>query len=170
MDVMDAIFARRSIRSFLPKSIEPEKLERVLDAGRQAPSASNQQPWRLVVVTDPLTRQRLAHAARDQKFVGDAPAVLVGCAITSDRIMTCGQHCYPIDLAICLTTISLAAVSQGLGTCWVGAFFENQVKEILGIPADVRVVELMPIGYPAENPSAHPRKPMAEFAVINKWA
>ena len=170
MDVMEAIVKRRSIRSFLPKPIEPEKLEQVLEAGRQAPSASNQQPWRIVVVTDPVIRQRLAHAARDQKFVGEAPVVLVGCAIKTDRVMTCGQHCYPIDLAICMTTMSLAAVSLGLGTCWIGAFFEDKIKEILGIPADVRVVELMPLGYPAEQPAARPRKPMEEFAVMDKWA
>jgi len=170
MDVRDAILKRRSIRSYLDKPVEKAKLNRVLEAGRQAPSASNQQSWRIVVVTDPETRRKLAHAARDQAFVAQAPVVLVGCAIKTDRVMTCGQHCYPIDLAICMTTMSLAAVSEGLGTCWVGAFFEDKVKEILGIPADVRVVELMPLGYPAESPAARPRKPMDEFAVTDKWA
>ncbi len=169
MDVLSAIVSRRSIRSYDVRAVEPDKLERVLEAGRQAPSASNQQPWRIVVVTDLETRKRLAHAARDQKFVGEAPVVLVGCAITSDRIMSCGQHCYPIDLAICMTTMSLAAVSQGLGTCWIGAFFEDKVKEILGIPPEVRVVQLMPLGYPAEHPAARERKPMSEFAVFEKW-
>lgn len=169
MDVLHAIASRRSVRSYDSRPVEPENLERVLEAGRQAPSASNQQPWRIVVVTDPQTRQGLAHAARDQKFVGEAPVVLVGCAIKSDRVMTCGQHCYPIDLAICMTTMSLAAVSQGLATCWIGAFFEDKVKEVLGIPPEVRVVELMPLGYPAEHPAARERKPMSEFAVFEKW-
>jgi nitroreductase len=63
--------------------------------------------------------------------------------------MSCGQPCYPIDVAIALDHISLAAVEYGLGTCWIGAFNEGKVKEILGIPEEVRVVELMPIGYPA---------------------
>lgn len=169
MDVLDAIMSRRSIRSFLPNPIEPKKLEQVLEAGRQAPSASNQQPWRLIVVTDPKVRQQVATAARDQKFVGEAPVVLVGCAVKTDRVMTCGQHCYPIDLAICMTTMSLAAVSLGLGTCWIGAFHEDKVKEILGIPPEIRVVELMPLGYPAEHPEPRPRKPMEEFAVFEKW-
>ncbi len=170
MDVMEAILKRRSIRSYQPKPIEEEKLRRVLEAGRQAPSASNQQPWRIVVVTDAATRKKLAAAARNQEFVGQASAVLVGCAIKTDRVMTCGQHCYPIDLAICMTTMSLAAVAEGLGTCWIGAFFEDKVKEILGIPAEFRVVELMPLGYPAENPAARPRKPMSEFAAMEKWS
>ncbi len=170
MDVMEAILARRSIRSYQDKPVESEKLARVLEAGRNAPSASNQQPWRILVVTDPDLRRKVAAAARDQKFVGEAPVILVGCAIKSDRVMTCGQHCYPIDLAICMTTMSLAAVSEGLGACWIGAFFEDKVKDLLGIPPDVRVVELMPLGYPAEKPAARPRKPMEEFCVMEKWS
>ena len=170
MDVMDAILKRRSIRSFQPKPIEREKLERVLEAGRQAPSASNLQPWRIVVVTDPETRKKLAAAARAQDFVGQAPVVLVGCAVQTDRIMTCGQHAYPIDLAICMTTMSLAAVGEGLGTCWIGAFFEDQVKEILGIPPEVRIVQLMPLGYPSSQPDAKPRKPMKDFASMERWS
>ncbi len=170
MELLRAVMDRRSIRSYQARAVEPDKLERVLDAGRHAPSASNQQPWRIVVVTDAATRKKLAVAARDQKFVGEAPVVLVGCAIKSDRVMTCGQHCYPIDLAICMTTMSLAATAEGLGTCWIGAFFEDKVKEVLGIPPEVRVVELMPLGYPAEHPAARERKPMSEFAVFEKWA
>jgi len=170
MEVMDAILKRRSIRDFLEKPIEKEKLQGVLEAGRQAPSASNQQPWRIVVVTNPETRKKLAKAARDQEFVGKAPVVLVGCALKTDKVMACGQHAYPIDLAICMTTMSLAAVGEGLGTCWIGAFSEDHVKQILGIPKDVRVVELMPLGYPASQPDARPRKPMSEFAVMEKWS
>jgi len=169
MDVMEAILKRRSIREFLDKPVEKEKLERVLEAGRQAPSASNAQPWRIVAVTDAATRKKLARAARGQDFVGQAPVVLVGCATKTDRVMTCGQHSYPIDLAICMTTMSLAAVGEGLGTCWVGAFHEDQVKEILGIPEEVRVVELMPLGYGESQPAARPRVPMSDFAVMEKW-
>ena len=170
MDVMEAILKRRSIRRYKDKPIEKAKLNRVLEAGRQAPSAGNTQPWKIVVVTDPDTRRKLAHAARDQDFVAQASAVLVGCAEKTDKVMTCGQTAYPIDVAICLTTMSLAAVGEGLGTCWVGAFHEDQVKEILGIPAEVRVVELMPLGYPAEDPPARARKPMDEFMATDRWS
>lgn len=170
MDVMEAILKRRSIRDYQGKPIEQDKLARVLEAGRRAPSANNAQPWRIVVVADAETRKKLAAAARDQAFVGQAPAVLVGCAVLTDKVMTCGQRAYPIDLAICMTSMSLAAVEEGLGTCWVGAFHEAQVKEILGIPEEVRVVELMPMGYPASQPDARERKPMDEFAVMEKWS
>ena len=170
MDVMEAILARRSIRDYEDKPIEPEKLERVLEAGRQAPSAANAQPWKIVVVTDADTRQKLTQAANGQAFVGKAPAVIVGCAARTDKMMSCGQRAYPIDVAICMTTMSLAAMGEGLGTCWIGAFNEDAVKELLGIPDDVRVVELMPIGYPASQPGARDRMPMDEFAVRGTWS
>jgi nitroreductase len=167
---MDAILSRRSIRDYRDKPVEKEKLQRVLEAGRQAPSAANQQPARIVVVTDPATRKKLAQAANSQTFVGQAPVVLVGCAVKTDKVMGCGQYAYPIDVAICMTTMSLAAAAEGLGTCWIGAFKEDHVKQILGIPEEVRVVELMPIGYPAVKPDARPRKSMDEFCVMEKWS
>ncbi len=171
MDVMEAIVKRRSTRRWQKKSVEPEKLQRVLEAGRQAPSANNRQPWRFVVVTDEKLRKQLIAAACDQTFVGEAPVVLVGCAVETDRVMTCGQHCYPIDVAIAMTSISLAAVTEGLGTCWIGAFHEDKVKAILNIPEHVRVVELMPMGYPESAPGpARPRKSMDEFRVFERWS
>jgi nitroreductase len=170
MIVSDAIAKRRSIRSYKDKPIEKEVLERVLEAGRLAPSACNYQPWRFVVVTDPEMRKKVAKAACDQKFVGEAPAIIVGCAIQTDRVMTCGQYAYPIDVTISMTMMQLAAVEAGLGTCWIGAFHEDEVKKLLGIPKEVRVVQIMPIGYPTSQPAARPRKPMSEFVCMEKWA
>jgi len=169
--VMEAISKRRSVRSWQDKPIEPEKLERVLQAGRLAPSANNRQPWRFVVVTDEALRKEVARAANDQTFVGEAPAVLVGCAVETERVMACGQHCYPIDLAISMTNMSLAAVGEGLGTCWIGAFQADQVKKILDIPDEVQIVELMPLGYPkSPDVAARSRKTMDEFRVFDKWS
>jgi nitroreductase len=149
MDVFEAINKRRSVRTYLDKPIEEEKLNTVLEAGRLAPSASNRQEWRFVIVRDGEVRRKLGEAANEQSFVGTAPVVIAACAVTDEHVMSCGQLCYPIDVAIALDHISLTAVEQGLGTCWIGAFNEGKVKEILGIPEKVRVVELMPIGYPA---------------------
>lgn len=149
MNVFDAIKKRSSIRSFMNKPIEPEKLRLVLEAGRLAPSARNLQEWRFIIVKNSETRKKLAFAANGQMFVMEAPVVIVACAVTDERIMSCGQLCYPIDIAIALDHISLAAVELNLGTCWIGAFDEKKVKEILAIPDEVRVVGLMPIGYPA---------------------
>ena len=171
MDVMDAILKRRSIRDYQDKPVEEQKLTRVLEAGRQAPSASNKQPWKFVVVKDPEIRKAVAGAANNKTWMTTAPVILVGCATATERTMLCGQKPYPIDLSICMTTMSLAAMGEGLGTCWIGAFYEDQVKKVLGIPEEeVRVVELMTLGYPNQDPEAKPRMPMAEFAVVDRWA
>ena len=151
MKIIDAIKARKSVRKYLEKPIEEEKLLSVLEAGRLAPSASNRQEWRFIIVRDKTTRKKVAEAANIQTFVGKAPAIIVACAETTGHIMMCGQQCYPIDVAIALDHITLAAVELGLGTCWIGAFDEERVKEILNIPDELRFVGLMPIGYPVDS-------------------
>ena len=150
MNVVDAIKTRKSVRKYLDKPVEDEKLNVILEAARLAPSAGNRQEWRFVVVRDPKTRRRLAEAANNQTFVGQAPIVIAACAETDGHVMRCGQLCYPIDVSIALDHMSLAATELGLGTCWIGAFNEQRVKEILSIPKEIRVVQLMPLGYPSD--------------------
>ena len=169
MDVMDAISQRRSIRSYEDRPVEEEKLNAVLEAGRLAPSARNEQEWRFVVVRDPEMRSKMVAAANGQKFVGEAPVVLVACAETDGRKMSCGEPAYPIDVAISLDHMSLKAVEEGLGTCWIGAFDQAAVKKLLGIPDSIRVVELMPLGYPASQPSPRSRLEMDEIVCYDKW-
>ena len=169
MNVTEAIETRRSIRSYKDRQIEEDKLERVLEAARLAPSAKNLQEWKFIVVKDKLTRQKLASAAKNQKFVGEAPVVIAACAVETEHVMTCGQLCYPIDLAIAVDHMTLKAVEEDLGTCWIGAFHEDEVKEILNIPEKVRVVALLPIGYPEYVPSQTPRKMREEIVVSEKW-
>ena len=170
MDVYEAIRTRKSVRAFLDKDVPGEILSRLLEAARIAPSASNRQEWRFVVVRDPETRRQLADAANGQHFVGEAPVVLACCAETNDRVMRCGQLCYPIDVAIAIDHITLCAVAEGLGTCWIGAFDEGQVRAILGIPRDIRVVELLPIGYPADPaPVAKSRLGLDQVVKNEKW-
>lgn len=168
MELMQAIRARRSIRSYLDRPVEEEKLLAVLEAGRLAPSARNMQDWRFIVVSDPATRQRLAEAARDQQFVAQAPLVIAACG-TSDLVMTCGQPAYAIDVAIALDHMTLAAASLGLGSCWIGAFYEDRVKQILAVPPEVRVVALLPLGYPADMPAPRPRKSLEDIAAREHW-
>lgn len=170
MDVFDAIRLRKSVRKFLNKAVEQDKLAAILEAGRLAPSASNRQEWRFVVVSDGETKRRIAEAANNQTFVGEAPVVIVACAVTDGHVTRCGQACYPIDVAIALDHMTLAAVESGLGTCWIGAFDENRVKQILGVPAEVRVVALMPLGYPYD-PSAVSKKRLAfnEIVKYERW-
>jgi len=170
MNIIDAITTRKSVRAYLDKSVEDEKLNSILEAGRLAPSAANLQEWRFVVVRDSDKRKKLVEAAKGQSFVGEAPVVLVACAETDNHVMTCGQLCYPIDVAIALDHITLAAVELGLGTCWIGKFNEKKVKEILGIPEEIRVVELMPLGYPSDpSPVEKSRLPLEKIVKYEHW-
>ena len=148
MDIIEVIRNRRSVRSYTDRTVERDKIERLLEAARLAPSASNRQEWRFVVVTDRERRAALAKAAAHQDFVGQAPVVIAAWAEHDGHVMRCGQPSYPIDVAIAVDHMTLQAVAEGLGTCWIGAFYEDQVKEILGVPEEIRVVELLTVGYP----------------------
>ena len=171
MDVMEAIKKRYSVRCYQDRVVEPEKLDGILEAARLAPSASNRQEWRFVVIQDKNIRQRLMQAAKDQAFVGQAPVVIACCAKTDSHIMTCGQMCYPIDVAIAIEHMALKATEEGLGTCWIGAFHEDKVKEILGIPQDVRVVALLALGYPVKlRPNTKDRLRLKEIVMHEKWS
>ena len=170
MNVMEAINKRCSVRSYQGRPVEKEKIDKVLEAARLAPSASNRQEWRFIVVQDRDTRQRLMKAAKNQAFVGEAPVVIACCAKSDEHIMTCGQMCYPIDVAIAIEHMALEATEEGLGTCWVGAFYEDQVKEALGIPQDIRVVELLALGYSAKPSPIHKdRLSIEEIVMHERW-
>jgi nitroreductase len=169
MDVLSAIQGRRSIRQYSSQPIEDEKLNSVLEAARLSPSANNRQAWKFIVVKDPETRIRLAEAAGGQLFIGHAPVILVACGTEPEGIMTCGQNRYSLDLSIATAYMMLEAFEQGLGTCWLGRFNEQQVKEILGIPESIRVVVMTPLGYPAETPAARPRKNQSEIVRYDKY-
>jgi len=170
MTVFDAIQTRRSVRSYLDKPIENEKLIQLFEAAQLAPSASNRQEWRFIAVTDEEMRRRLADAARGQSFVYNAPCVIVCCADTDFHVMTCGQACYPIDVAIAIDHITLRAVELGLGTCWIGAFYEDEVKKIVNIPQEIKVVELLTLGYPKSQIGQQKnRLSLADIVFFNTW-
>lgn len=169
MDVLTAIKERRSIRKYADKPVEEEKLQKVLEAARLSPSARNQQEWKFIVVKDPEIRKRLTEEAIGQPFVGEAPIILVCCGTEPESIMRCGQPRYTVDLSIATAYMILAAYEQGLGTCWLGSFDENKVKEILDIPEDVRVVSITPLGYPDESPAPRPRKELDEIISYDRY-
>ena len=170
MDVYTAISTRKSVRAFQDRDVPEKVISRLLEAARLAPSASNRQEWRFVVVRNPETRKRLVRAASGQKFVGEAPIVIACCAETDGHVMPCGQPCYPIDVAIAIDHLTLCATAEGLGTCWIGAFDEGQVKEILSIPPQIRVVALLPVGYPQDPaPVEKSRLPVEKIVKYERW-
>ncbi|MDR1061202.1 MAG: nitroreductase family protein [Clostridiales bacterium] len=167
--VLDVARARRSIRKYLPKPVEDEKLQQVLEAGRIAPTASNAQKWRFVAVRDPETIKKLVNACGGQAFVGEAPVFLAACADGPDRVMNCGQKARVIDCSIAMSFMILTAAELGLGTCWLGNFSNDKVKRLLGIPDDSDVIAVTPLGYPGESPDPRPRRPMGEVVSYEAW-
>ncbi len=169
MDVRHAIQGRRSVRDYESREVEEDKLMKVLDAGRLSPSAGNRQERRFVVVSDAGKRKAISEAANNQSFVARAPVVIAACSVETEYIMKCGQFAYPIDTAIAVDHMTLQAVEEGLGTCWIGAFDEKKVKEILNIPDSVRVVQLLTLGYPSAKPRPTSRKNLDEIVMREKW-
>ncbi len=169
MEVRKAIQSRRSIRAYDSREVEEDKLSRVLESGRLSPSAGNRQERRFVIIKDAKARKSLSEAARGQKFVAEAPVVIAACSVETEYIMSCGQPAYPIDTTIAVDHMTIAAVEEGLGTCWIGAFDEIKVKEILDIPESVRVVALLTLGYPSAIPRPTPRKNLDEIVMREKW-
>ncbi len=170
MEIMDAINERRSVRSYSPDPVPGNVLGDVLEAARVAPSASNRQPWKFVVVTDPDRRSSLASAARNQGFVGEAPVIIAAVALEPDRLMSCQVEAYAVDLSIAVDHMTLAAVSLGLGTCWIGAFDQDRAREVLGIPREYKIVTLLPLGYPADKPKPKSRKSLDEIVCYETWS
>ena len=168
MKVCEAIQKRYSSRAYKPEPIEPEKLTRLFEAARLAPSARNLQDWRFVVVTDTETKQKISVAAYDQEFVAQAGAVIIACS-NSDHVMRCGQPIAPIDVAIALEHIALQAVRENLATCWIGSFYPEKVRAILNIPDDIAIIELMTVGYPADTRPEPKRQPLEKIVSYEKW-
>ena len=168
MALLETIRKRYSCRAYQEKAIEPDKLAQIFEAARLAPSAKNLQDWRFVVVTDSKTKLQLAKAANDQMFMAQASAIIIACS-NSDMVMTCGQAIAPIDVSIALEHICLQATELGLATCWIGSFFPDKVRAILSIPDDIEIIELMSLGYPADEPRQPKREPIENILCYEKW-
>ncbi len=171
MEFTDVIFSRKSIRSFSKKEISSDILEKILEAGRLAPSSQNRQCWKFVVVQEEEIRRKLALKSgligKVNFFIKDAPVIIVACADPSRSVHLNSQDYYLVDTAIAFQQMMLTAWSFGIGTCWLAAFNEKKVKEILQIPNKIRIVGMSPFGYPKEKPSLYD-KALKTFAGSNK--
>ncbi len=159
MNVHEAIRLRSSVRDYLPTPVPETSLMKVLEAARLAPSSSNRQEWRFVVVRDDDRRRRLSEAANNQTWIAGAPIIIAAIGTDPRSIMTCGVPRYAVDLSIAITHMMLAAVEENLGTCWIGAFSQEKVRTILGVSDQFMVVTIMPLGYHDQRgPSTKSRK------------
>lgn len=163
MQVMEAIEARRSVRRFADRPVEQEKLDKLADAGRLAPTARNEQRCRAVFVTDKSQIAEIAKACDRYAWVADAPLII---AITADndRKMMCGQSSKTVDCCISMSFMMLEATELGLGTVWMGHFDADAVKKALNVPEDRILVAIMPTGYAADGGKPREKQSRDDFA------
>ncbi len=161
MDVFEAIEKRHSVRSYTVKPIPKEDLDMLFRAARDAPSAKNLQPWRFIVVTDRRLLREMVPICHNQGFVEDAGALIVG--ITEE------EKWAVVDLAIALDHLSLAATSLGLGTCWIGAFHPDEMREKLGVPEEYSVTMCTTVGYPSGKGRSPTKKSISELVCMERY-
>lgn len=176
------IRTRRSIRKYLNKPVEDEKILQLIESARIAPSGSNTQPWNFIVVKSDEMREKLAKASHYQKWMKAAPVFIVCVADIRSRIKEAvnleldENSPHPElkliirDTTIAIEHIVLEAESLGLGTCWVAWFTQEDIRPILDIPSDKYVVGIITVGYPDETPNPRPRKAFEEIIHYEKWS
>ena len=170
MDIYELINTRKSVRSWQKKPVERALIEKIIGTARLAPSAKNVQEWYIVAVTDESSRRNLGEGCAKQPFVAQAPVVLAICADPGVGTMRCGQPRAPIDAAILIDRITLLAVAEGLGTCWIGSFDQECAKNAIGCPDAWEIIELLPMGYPADpSPAKKNRKKLDEILSWERW-
>lgn len=168
-DIIDVIRGRRSVRRTKEAPLPPGAVERLFEAARLAPSWDDRQCWDFVAVTDPQLRAALALAGGPKAAMSVAPLIVVACARPEASGRRAGLDYFMLDMGIAVEHLVLEAASLGLGTCWVGSFDEEQVRHALAIPPEVRVVAMVPVGLPAEEPRGRPRRSMEEILSWNRW-
>ncbi len=178
-EILELIIKRQSDRKYSDKPVEADKLERIIKAGRMAPSACNAQPWKFVVVTDPMLVSKLAEAASARllgmnSFVGQAPVLFVivreNPNLSSRVGGTIKSKDYSlIDIGLASENICLQARAEGLGSCIIGWFDEKQVRSILGIPSSKRVELIITLGHSISEYREKKRKPKEVTVSFNKY-
>jgi nitroreductase len=175
------IESRRSVRKYLPKEVEEEKLLNILESARLAPSGHNTQPWDFIIVRSQETKEKLAAADNDQKWMLSAPVFLIcvadiRCKLDNTDGIRLDEYSPEPELkliirdtAIAITHILLEAENQGLASCWTGWYKQRDVRAILNIPDDKYVCGIVTLGYGAHSPKPRPRKSMEEMIRYEKW-
>ncbi|MCD6532243.1 nitroreductase family protein [bacterium] len=170
MEFFEVINRRRSIRKYKDTPVEPEKLRKIMEAVRVAPSARHRQPWKFIIITDPKTKQEIHRRAYTSKdFILEAPVLIAAVGYPADYVCRNGNIAHQVDLGIAGEHLVLAATALGLGTCWIAAFDQSELKDILGVPEDAHIVALFTLGYPDETPPPKQRKELSEIVMSEKW-
>ncbi len=173
MDFEVVLRKRAMIRSFQPVPVEDEKIGRILRNAWRAPSAGHLQPQDFIIVKDKDVKRRLSEAGFDQHFIEEAPVVIVVCSDTRRNVRRYRERAikfYSItDGAFSSMIILLTVVNEGLGACLVGAFDDDEVSKVLGLPKEVKPIGIIPIGYPAEKPEKLTRIRLEKRLHYDRW-
>ena len=165
MEFGELIEQRYSVRAYTNDPIEDEKLRRVLDAARLAPTAANRQPFRLIVVHTKGREEELRRIYKSEWFVS-APLIICACGVPSEGWTRFdGRNYTDVDVTIAMDHLILAAANEGLGTCWIAAFDAEAAREVLNLPNEFDPLVLTPLGYPADEPKAKRRKELSELVM-----
>ena len=167
MDLLEVIKKRRSIRAYKKQDLPRDTIEKLIEAARWAPSAGNVQPWEFVVASSQRAKRELSMAAFEQKDLEEASVVIVVCADekrAAESYGVRGKTLYCLqDTAAAIQNILLTACSLGLGSCWIGAFKEDEIRKVINAPEEMRPVALVPVGYSNEEPEDRSRRPLSEI-------
>ena len=172
MNVMEAIETRRSVRAYKDTPLTSEQLTRFLEAARLAPSWKDKQCWHIMVLTDREIIEKLGELLRynpGENVFKTVPCFVLFFADPALSGVRDEKPYYMTDIGIAMENAVLAATEMGLGTCWIGAFTEGPIKEFLGVPENLRLVALTPLGIPDEAPAPRPRKALEEIVCLNRW-
>mgnify|MGYP001124973505 CR=1 FL=1 len=174
MDFYQVLQERRSVRKYKPDPVSQDKLDRILDAARIAPSWKNLQGWKFIIVRDPEKKAALADSMPEtnpaRKAVGQtAPVVIVVCANPDESGKKDGKEYYLLDAGLAMQQLVLAAHAESLGTCWVAMFDEYKARDVLGVPDEYRLVAFTPLGVAEKHPSQRPRKELSEIVYNEEW-
>jgi len=169
MEFSKLIKERYSVRAYTPDPVEDEKLEKVLEAARLAPTAANRQPFQLLVIHTEGREEELYDIYQKAWFV-EPPLVICACGLKKQGwTRRDGKSYVDVDVAIAMDHLILAAANEGLGTCWVGAFDPDAARRVLGLPEGVEPIAFTPLGYPADEPGTKKRKPLDELVRQERW-
>ena len=169
MDVFEAIEKRYSVRGYKPDPVEDDKLRQVLEAARRAPTAANRQPFRMLVVHTAGREEELARVY-GRRWLTQAPLVIAFVAVPGEAWRRMDDKPYDeVDATIAMDHLVLAATALGLGTCWIAAFDPDAAREVFGLPDDVELVALTPLGYPDKASANTPRRPLEELVRYERW-
>ncbi len=172
MNIKEIIISRRSIRAFKPDRIPEEDMKDLILCLQNAPSASNRQPWKFIIISDKDLRVKIAELCFKQMFIAEAPYILVGVGNATDAWRGKGTYVKNweiVDVSIALDHFTLAAWEKGIGTCWIGAMDDKSIADLLGVKEPWHIIALMPFGYPGEIGNPRGKKPLDQIISYNHF-